>query len=122
MLEVLFDTVFVPFLWATPGSLALLQFTVKKLKGQSVWFHADDMASPAELSTHDHGFYAEQAGSVQDFQVGHSVLPFNAEYCPQGSHMEAFKLLEVFPVQGPGLTAIEKAREHKSFAHFDIRS
>ena len=78
MLQIVFNTVFESLFGAAPRPLTLPQFSIEQLARQSEGLHADDVASPSKLRFQDHRFNAGQARSIQNFEVGHSVLPFDA--------------------------------------------
>ena len=82
MLQIVFNAVFESLFGVAPRSLTLPQFSIEQLVRQSEGLHADDVASPSKLRFQDHGFNAGQARSIQNFEVGHSVLPFDAHDRP----------------------------------------
>ena len=60
--------------------------------------HSRNLASPAQLLQHQHGFDAWEIRLLQELGVGGVALPL---YTPDGmetSLMEAFLQLDVFPV------------------------
>ena len=83
--------IFVTLSWSTTITLSFLELAEEDSFGHAYVFHPCDMASPALLHLKQDGFYAGQAGSLEDFFVRHVDLLFDAK----GGAQAAFvKLLQ----------------------------
>ena len=71
--------IFVTLSWSTTTALSSLELTEEDCFGHAYVFYPCDVASPAQLHLKKDGFYAGQAGSLEDFFVRHVVLPFDAK-------------------------------------------
>ena len=83
--------IFVTLSWSTTIALSFLKLAEEDCSGHAYVFHPCDMASPALLHLKQDGFYAGQAGSLEDFFVRHVVLPFDAK---DGAHAALVKPLK----------------------------
>ena len=71
--------IFVTLSWSTSIALCSLELTEEDCFGHAYVFYPCDVASPAQLLLKKDGFYAGQAGSLEDFFVRHVVLLFDAK-------------------------------------------
>ena len=78
------------------------------------------MSCPPELGFHNHGFNAGALSTVKHFKVSHLVLPSDAKDGLEAAHVELLQLLNVFVVQGPSLTSIQKAGEDSCLVEFQV--
>ena len=74
--------------WSTTIALSFLKLAEKDCFGHVYVFHPCDVvyvfhpcdvASPAQLHLKQDGFYAGQAGSLEDFFIRHMVLLFDVK-------------------------------------------
>ena len=72
-------------------TLSFLELTEKDCFGHAYIFHPYDMASLAQLHLKQDGLYAQQAGSVEDFFVGHVILPFDGKDAVQAALVKSHK-------------------------------
>ena len=71
--------IFVTLSWSTTIALSFLEVAEEDCFGHAYVFHPCDVTSPAKLHLKQHGLYAGQAGSLDDFFVRHVILPFDAK-------------------------------------------
>ena len=83
--------VFVTLSWSTTIALSFLEVAEEDCFGHAYVFHPCDVASPAKLQLKQHGLYAGQAGSLDDFFVRHVILPFDAKDGAQTASVKALK-------------------------------
>ena len=75
VIELFLRAVFVAFLSAPEVSVSLRKYPINELSLDMETVYANQMARPAKLYLYNHSLYAENARSVQDCNVSHSVLP-----------------------------------------------
>ena len=88
--------IFVTLSWSTTITLSFLELAEQDCCGHAYVFHPCDMASPAQLHLKQDGLYAGQAGSLEDFFVRHTVLPFDAKDGAQAALMNRSSSLICF--------------------------
>ena len=71
--------------------LSFLELAEEDCFGHVNVFHPCDTASPAQLHLKQDGLYAGQAGSLEDFFVGHVILLFDAKDAVQAVLMKSHK-------------------------------
>ena len=71
--------IFVMLSWSTTIALSFLELAEEDCFGYAHFFHPCDVASQAQLHLKQDGVYAGQAGSLEEFFVGHAVLPFDVK-------------------------------------------
>ena len=71
--------IFVMLSWSTTITLSFLELAEEDCFEHVYVFHPCDVASPAQLHLKQDELYAGQAGSLENFFVGHVVLPFDAK-------------------------------------------
>ena len=71
--------IFVTLSWSITIALSSLELAEEDCFGHSNVFHPCDVASPAQLHLKQDGFYAGQAGSLEDFFIRHVLLPFDTK-------------------------------------------
>ena len=59
--------------------LSFLELAEEDCFGHAYVFHPCDVAIPVQLHVKQDGLSGGQAGSLEDFFVGHMVLPFDAK-------------------------------------------
>ena len=79
MCKLSLQLVFVTLSLSSAMTLSFLELAEEDCFGHAYVFHPCDMASPALLHLKQDGFYAGQAGSLEDFFVRHVILPFDAK-------------------------------------------
>ena len=102
-----FQRVFEAFLLASCSTLALAEFPIKELFGDSAVRHARDMTCPSELGFADYGGDGLEPRALQDFCIGNSILPVDVKNISEASEVEAIQLFFMSFIWCPCFAAVE---------------
>ena len=91
MYKLSLQLIFVTLYWSAMIALSFLEVAEEDDLGLAYVLHPCDVASPAQLHLKQDELYAGQAGSLENFFVGHVVLPFDAK---DGAQAAVVKLLQ----------------------------
>ena len=84
-------------------------------------FHPDKVSHPSQLGFDEYGFNAGTLCTVQDLKVCDTVLPSDAKYGAEGTHVKVLQLLNMAVVQSPSLTSMQERGQDYSYANFQLR-
>ena len=83
--------VFVTLSWSTTIALSFLELAEEDCFGHAYVFQPCDVANSAQLHLKQDGFYAGQAGSLEDFFIRHMVLLFDVKDGVQAASVKRFQ-------------------------------
>ena len=83
-------------------------------------FHPCDVASPAQLHLKQDGFYAGQAGSLEDFFIRHMVLLFDVKDGVQAVLVKPLQQPDLLPIKNPGLCTVQEGGNDDGPVYLDL--
>ena len=120
LLKVPLHSVLISFARVALLSLASLKLPIQQLTGHAMVIHPDNMSHPSQLGLNKYGFNAATFCMVQNLKVCDTVLPSDAKYGMEGTHMRVLQLFNMPVVQSPSLSSIQERGQDCSFVDFQL--
>ena len=80
--------------------------------------HPDNVSHLLQLGLDEYGFNAGALCMVQDLEVSDTVLPSDAKYRTEGTHVKVLQPFDMPAVQSPSLASIQERGQDYSSVDF----
>ena len=113
--------IFVALSLSTTIALSFLELAVEDCFEHVYVYHPCDVARPAQLHLKQDGFYAGQAGSLEDFFVRHGVLSFDTKDGVKATLVKPLQQPDLLPIENPGLCSVQEGGNDDGPVYLELR-